>query len=113
MVATGDERRACGGAERGGMKLGVAQSRLGETVHRGRRDDAAERTRNTVALVVGHDKQNVWRTLGRHDARRPPRSRVGGAFLDHAAEFRGQWRKLFPVECSRGAGRTRNVSYLL
>src|SRR5271155_4141341 len=98
MVATGDERRARGGAERGRMKVGVAQSRLGDAVDRGRRDDAAERTRNTVALVVCHDKQNVWRTLGRHDARRPPGSGVRGGLLDYATEFRGQWRKLFSVE---------------
>src|ERR1700733_910832 len=98
MVATGDERRARGRAERGGMKVGVAQSCLGDTFDRGRRDDAAKRTRNAVAHVVGHDEQNVWRALRRHDLRRPPGTGVLRAFLDYATELRGQWWKLFSVE---------------
>src|ERR1700674_2605853 len=95
------------------MELGIAQSRLGNAVDRGRRDDPAKRAGNTVALVIGHDEQNVRRTLGRHDARRPPGNGILSAFLDHATEFRGQWRKLFSVECGGGAGRARNTSYLL
>ena len=43
MVAAGDQRRARGRAERGGVELRVAQSGLRDAVHRRRRDDAAER----------------------------------------------------------------------
>src|SRR5580704_14351973 len=50
MVAASDERRARRRAERRGMELSKAQSRPGYAIHRGRRDDAAERTRNAVAL---------------------------------------------------------------
>src|SRR5271155_604414 len=95
------------------MKVGEAQSRLGNAVDCGRRDDPAKRARNTVALVVGHDEQDVGRTLGRHYLRRPPRSGLFGVFLDDTAEFRRRWRELFPVEGGRGAGRTRNTIYLL
>ena len=54
MVAAGDQRRPRGRAQRGGVKLRVAQSRLGDAIHRRRRDDAAEGARYAVALVVGH-----------------------------------------------------------
>ena len=106
MIAPGDERGARRRTERSRMKLRVAQSRLGDAIHRRRRDDAAERARNTVALVVRHDEQNVGRAFGRHDARRPVRRGILDAFLDHAAE-RHRWRRdLFPVNGDGGVGRT-------
>ena len=106
MVAPGDERSARGRTERGGMKLRVAQTRLGDAIHRRRRNDAAERARNTVALVIGHDEQDVGCALGRHDARRPVRLGILDAFLDHAAE-RHRWRReLISVDNLSGVGRT-------
>ena len=91
------------------MELRVAQPRLGDAVHRRRRNDAAERAGNAVALVVGHDEQHVGRALGRHDARRPPGLGILGAFLDDdAAELRRRRRDLFAVDGGgRGPGLNR------
>ena len=113
MVAAGDQRRPRGRAQRGGVELRVAQSRLGDAIQRGRRDDAAEGARNAVALVVGHDEQDVGRALGRHDARRPVRLGIHGAFLDHAAERQRRRRELFPVNRDGGTGRTGRAGDLL
>ena len=66
VVAAGDQRRPRRRAERGGVELRVAQSRLGDAVHRRCRDDAAKGARDAVALVVGHDEQHVRRAFGRH-----------------------------------------------
>ena len=103
VVATGDQRRPRGRAERGGVELRVAQPRLRDPVQRRRRDDASKGAVDAIALVVGHDEQHVGRALGRHDARRPPRLRILDALLDHAAEFRRRWRQLLPVDRDRGA----------
>ena len=92
MVAAGDERRTRGRAERGGVELRIAQSCLGNTLERGCRYDAAERARDTVALVVRHDEEDVGRALRWHDARRPPWFRIFRLFLDDAAELEGRWR---------------------
>ena len=71
MIATGDQRRPRRRAQRGGMELRVAQPHLRDPVHRRRRDHAAERARNAVTLVIGHDEKDVGRALGRHHLRRP------------------------------------------
>ena len=113
VVAAGDERRARRRAERGGIELRVTESRLGDPVQGRRRDDATERAADAVALVVGHDEQDVGRTLGRHDARRPPGRRVHGAFFDHATEFRRRRRELIPLERGGGAGGTQHARDLL
>ncbi len=113
MVAAGDQRRPRRRAERGGVELRVAQSRLGDAVQRRRRDDTAEGARHAVALVVGHDEQHVGRALGRHDARRPPGLGIRGAFLDHAAELQRRRRDLFSVDRGRGARRPQLARDLL
>jgi hypothetical protein len=107
MVAPGDQRRAGRRTQRSGMELRVPQSRLCDPIECGRRNDATERARRAEADVVGHDQQHVWRALWRHDARRPPRRGVLGFFLDHAAEFRGRWRELFPVDDNGASGACR------
>src|SRR5438270_10096996 len=53
VIAAGDERCACRRAERSGMELRVAQTRLREAIHRRSRDDAAKSARDAVALIVG------------------------------------------------------------
>src|SRR6266566_4794706 len=106
MVASRDKRGTRGRTERGGMELRVAQTRFGDAIHRGRRDDATERARNAVALVVRHDEQNVGRAFGRYDARWPIRRGVLDALLDHATEWHGWWRDLFAVNRDGGVGRT-------
>ena len=68
VVASGDQRRPRGRAKRGGVELRVAQPGLRDAVQRRRRDDAAEGAADAIALVVGHDEQDVGRALGRHDA---------------------------------------------
>src|SRR6266481_9486135 len=97
MIAASDQRRPRGRAKSRGVELRVTQSRLGYAIHRGRRDYTAKGARHAVALVIGHDEQDVRRTLGRHDARRPVWLGIGGGFLDHAAERQRWWRDLFPV----------------
>src|SRR2546430_12531896 len=87
MVAAGDQRGPRGRTQRGGMELGVAQPCFGDAVQRRRRNDPAESAGNAVALVIGHDEQDVRRALGRDDARWPVRLGVGGSFLYHAAEW--------------------------
>ena len=113
MVAAGDERRARRRAERGRMEVRVAQAGLGDAIHGGRRDDAAEGARRAEALVVGHDQQHVGRALRRHDARRPPGRRLRGLLLDHPAELRIGRRKLLAVDRGGGAGRTQLAGHLL
>ena len=113
MVAAGDQRCPRGRAQRRGVELRVAQSRVGDAIQRRRRDDAAEGARNAVALVVGHDEEHVGRAFGRHDPRRPPRLGILGAFLDHAAELRRRRRELFPADGRGGAGRTGCAGDLL
>src|SRR5439155_21937781 len=106
MVASGDQRSPGGRTERGGMKLGVAQPRFGDAVQRRRRNDPAESAGNAVALVIGHDEQDVRRALWRDDARWPVRLGIGGSFLYHAAEGEWWWRDLFSVNRHGGIGRT-------
>ena len=86
------------------MKLCVAQSSLGDTVHGRGRDHTAERTRHTVALIVGHDQEHVGRASARYHLGRPVSLRILGILLDHAAKFHGRWWKLFTVN---GDGGTR------
>src|SRR5206468_7663437 len=69
MIAPGDQCGARWRTKRGGMDVIVAQTRLGDAIHRWRRDHAAERARHAEAGVVGHDEQYVGRLLGWHDAR--------------------------------------------
>ena len=96
MIAPGDQRRPCGRAQRGGVELGVAKSRLGDPVQCWCRDNTAERATDAIPLVVGHDQQHVGRTLRRHDTRRPPGFRILGALLDYTTEIWRWWRELFP-----------------
>ena len=95
------------------MELRVTQPVFRDTIQRRRRDDAAERARRAEADVVGHDEQHVGRTLGRHDARRPPRLRLRGFLLDHPAEFRIGRRKLISGDGRGGVRRTQLTSDLL
>ena len=95
------------------MELNVAQTRFGDAVQRRRRNDTAKGARHTVALVIGHDKEHVRRTLGRHDAGRPPRRRLRRSFLDHATEFWRRWRDLLSVDSGGGVGLTQCARHLL
>jgi hypothetical protein len=49
-----------------------------------------------VALVVGHDEQDIGRPLGRHDPRWPVRRGILGAEVDGTAELRRRVREVFP-----------------
>src|SRR5437660_11038812 len=97
MVASGDQRGPRGRAERGGMELGVAQPCFGHSVQRRRRNDPAESAGNAVALVIGHDEQDVRRALGLDDVRWPVRLGIVCSVLYHVAEVQRWWRILFPV----------------
>ena len=95
------------------MELGVTQTRLGDAIQRGRRDDAAESARNAVALVVRHDEEDVGCALWRHDAGRPVGLGIQGTFFNHATERRRRRRKLFAIDCHGGIGRTGRAGDLL
>ena len=104
MVASGDQRGARRRAQRGGKDAVVAQSLARDAVHRGRRDHAAEGARHTETGVVGDDQEHVRRAFRRHDAWRPPRLRLQGVVLDHAAELGIRRRELLAADRRRGAG---------
>ena len=106
MIAPGNQCGARRRTRRGGVSVIVAQPRLRDAIHRWRRDDAAERDRHAETRVVGHNQQNIWRLLRRNNARRPPRFRLEGIILDHAAKLRIGRRQLFSANGCRGAGRT-------
>jgi len=104
MIPTGDERGPRRRAQRGGVNVVVAQTVIRDAIHRGRWDDAAEGARHAKSGVIRDDEQHVRRFLGRHDARRPPRFRLQGIVLDHAAEFRIGCRKLLAADGGGGVG---------
>src|SRR5262249_35083779 len=56
VVATSEQRRARGRAQRRGMEVGVTQARASNLVERGGRDDAAEGRVRAVAGVVEQDQ---------------------------------------------------------
>src|SRR5205823_6644838 len=107
MIATSDQCRACRRAERGGMELRVAQTCLGNTFQGRSRDDTSEGARHTVALIIGHDEENVRRALGGHDPRWPKRLGVQSAFLDHTSELFGRRWNLLAIDRYGGTGGTR------
>ncbi len=113
VVAPGDQRGAGRRAERGGVEVGVAQAVLRQLVHRRGRDHAAEGARRAEALVVGHDQEHVRRAFGRHHLRRPPRRRLRGLLLDHAAELGGRRGERRSAERGRRVGRARRAGDLL
>ena len=112
MVASGDERGPRRRAQRGGVNVVVAKTVLRDAIHCRCRDDAAEGARYAKAGIIRDDEQHVGRFLGRHDARRPPRFRLQGIVLDHAAEFRIGRRKLLAADGGCGAGRARRAGSL-
>ena len=71
---------------------------------RRRRDDTAKGAGHAVTLVIGHDQQDVGRTLGRHHGRWPIRFGIFGIHIDRSAKRRGRGRKILAVYCRRGAG---------
>ena len=109
MVAAGEQCRPRGRAERGGVELRISKPRLCNPVERRRWDDTAEGARNAVALVVGHDQQDVWSPLGRHDARRPIRRGIFGIEADIAAESRRGRRQVIAVNARGGVWRSRGA----
>ena len=59
MIPSRDKRGACGRAQRRGMELCVTRSCLGNAIQGRRRNHATERALNAIALVIGHDKEDV------------------------------------------------------
>src|SRR4030095_10557945 len=95
------------------MKLRVPNAVLSEAIQGRGRHYAAERTRRAEPAIVGHDEQDVGRVLRWHNARRPPRFRVGGFLLDHTTELRIRRRQLFAVNSCRRAWRASLAGDLL
>ncbi len=91
VVAAGQERRAGGGAQRGGVPLGVGDAVVGEQVHGRHVDPAAVgRPRRQAGVVVQHD-QDIGRVLRRllQFERLPVRDRIANVELDDPVEFLG------------------------
>ena len=107
VIAPGERRGTRRRAQRSRENAVVAQAFIGDAVHGRCRDDAAEGARNAETRVVGHDKQDVGRVLGRHDARRPPLRGINRVILDHPAEFRLGRGKLLTTDGRGGTGRAQ------
>ena len=112
MVPPGNERRTGRRAQRGRVDIVVAQTVIRDTIHRGRRDNSTEGAGNAKSGIIRDDKQHVGRSLGRHDARRPPRFRLQRIVLDHTTKFRVGCRKFLAADSGCGAGRPRCASGL-
>ena len=110
VVPSGDQRGARRRTECGRVDVVVAQTVLRDTVHRRRRNDAAEGRGHPEPGVIRDDEQDVGRTLGRYDARRPPRRRLQGVILDHAAERRLGRRQLLAAD-GGGGGRCADLAF--
>ena len=113
MIATGDERRP---RRRSTARWKRRDCSVIPLARCGPSSASGSRRRRCSAPrigIVGNDEQDVRRALWRHDARRPPWFRLQSVILDHAAEVRIGRRKLFSINRSRGAGRSRNAGYFL
>src|SRR5262245_45163281 len=104
VIASRNERRTRRRAERCGMELCIAQTGFGNAVEGGRRDDTSKCSRNAVTLIVSHNEQNVWRTLGWHDLRWPPGLRLVGLEINRATELWRLWRQIRAIDRRRRTG---------
>ena len=98
VVAAGEQGRARGRAERGGVELVVAQSLAGEAVGIRHAHRPTEGARHAEAHVVHEDDEHVGRTRGSLDLE--ARRRLGVAGVEHRAVrvVRLSNRELRPVE---------------
>src|SRR5262245_31393078 len=112
MVAAGDQRSARRRAECCRVELRVTQPCLCNAVQRRRWDHAAKGAADSIALVVRHDEQDVWRALRGYHPWRPPWLGIRGGILNHAAPLRVGWRQLFAADRGSGAGGSRFASGL-
>src|SRR5215471_8714162 len=104
VVSSGDEGRPRWRTECRRVELCITQPHLGEPVHRRRGNHAAECTTDTVALVIGHDQQNIGRTLWWNDRGGPAWLGTLGVKIDDATEGRRRIRKISTVSRGGGAG---------
>ena len=86
MIASREQARARGRAQRGGVKAREAQATGGEPVDIGRLDSRAVAAEMRKAAVVEHDDHYVRRAL-RELRLRPPRFRLRDCATDNAAKF--------------------------
>ena len=110
VIASGEQRRPRRRAQRGRVKVGVAQAVRRDAVERRRRNDPAEGRRRAEADVVGDDEQNIWSAGRRHDARRPRRFRLRGVEIDLAPE-RLRWRRQITAVDRRRRVRGARLGY--
>ena len=104
VVAAGDQRGARRRAQRGRVKVGVAEAVGGDAVERRRRNDAAEGAGDAVAGIVGHDQQNVGCALRWDDACRPVGGRPLRRALDLATELLRRRGDLVSLDRGGGGG---------
>ena len=91
-----------------GVKPRITQPAFGDAFQGRRWNDTAERARRAEPAIVGHDQEHVGRAPWRHDARRPPRLRVGRLQVDRAAES-WVWRRKLTAGNRRGGAGTAQL----
>ena len=89
VVAPGQHAGPGGGAQGGGVEVGVAQPAGGQAVEGGGVEVGAEAAQLGEAHVVEHDEQHVGRALGRRRLGRPPGLAVPVVATDAALELVG------------------------
>src|SRR5262245_38837420 len=113
MIAASDNGRTRRRTQRCGVEVDITQTVGCDPVESRGREYAAERARDAEACIVGHDQQDVWHVLGRHNAGWPVGRRLLDVTLDLAAELLRWGRKLPPIDRCRCAGRTGRAGDLL
>ena len=104
MVTPREERCPRRRAHRCGMKVGVAETLLGNTVHCRCGDNAPKGAGHTITRIVGHDQQNIGRIFWRYHAGRPIGCRINNIGFNLTAKCLVGWRwKLLSVDGRCGA----------
>ena len=91
VIVAGEQRGSRRRAERRGMEARIAQARLRDAVERRRRYHATEGAGRTKTDIVGHDEQDVRRTLRRHHTGWPIWLRLRSVGIDLPTKRLG-WR---------------------
>jgi len=94
VIAAGEQRGARRRAQRSGVELRVAKSRLGYTVHRRRGNGSSERARGAEADVIGQDEQDVRCAFGRAHRLREVRRGRPRRESDAPGKRRGERRQV-------------------
>src|SRR5215469_15469683 len=112
VVASCNQGRTCWRAQCRRVEVGIAQSVGGDTVQGGR-NNSTECGGCSKADIVGHDEQDVGRSLCGHYASRPCLLRLVEVKADDTWKRLRRRRQIASVDGCRRAGRTRRACGLL